>query len=120
MTLRTGRPKKVAPAQQRPPGRVWGLPITRLGRWAVSLAAAFVVLYAIDAALLMRVPAVAPWLRSLLTFYGIVMVLCGLAAGVLAVAALLGRRERSWLVWLTLLPAALIILLLLAEVLAQR
>ena len=58
-------------------------PATRLGWWSVALAAAFAVMFIINAAVFMRLPE-APWQHIVLPFYGIAMLLCGLAAGVTA------------------------------------
>jgi hypothetical protein len=43
------------------------------------------------------------------------MLLCGLAAGILGLIAVIRKNERSWLVWLTLLPGLLVLFLLLGE-----
>jgi hypothetical protein len=76
----------------------WRRPGTRLGWWAFGLAAAFVVMFIINAAVFM--PGLAPeqWNRVLLPVYGISMGLCGLAAGVVGSIAVIRRHERSWLV----------------------
>jgi hypothetical protein len=54
-------------------------------------------------------------LAGLLPFYGILMLLCGLVAGIVGGPAVIRQHERSWLVWLTLLPGLLVLLLLLGE-----
>jgi len=89
-------------------------PATRLGRWSVALAAAFVVMFIINAAVFMRLPE-APWQPSVLPFYGIAMLLCGLAAGVTAALAVVRQGERSWLVWLPLLPCLFVLFLVVGE-----
>jgi hypothetical protein len=91
-------------------------PATRLGRWAVALAAAFAVMFIINAAVFMRL-AEAPWQHIVLPFYGIAMLLCGLAAGVAAAIAIVRKGERSWLVWLPLLPCVLVLFLVVGELL---
>lgn len=76
---------------------LWQRPRTRLGRWAVGLAAAFVVLFAINAAVLMQRSQDIPdggWMQILLAAYGICMMLCGLAAGIVALIAVVRRHER--------------------------
>lgn len=83
-------------------------PGTRLGWWAVGLMAAFVVMYIITMAVIaLRL--------SLPPVYGIFMLLCGLAAGIVGLVAITRQHEHSWLVWLTLLPGAFVLFLLLGE-----
>lgn len=101
----------------------WQRPHTRLGWWSLRLAALFVVLFVINSAVFMplsQYPANEWWMHTYLPFYGIFMLLCGLAAGVSALLAVTRAHERSWLVWLTLLPAAFVLFLLLGEFLAPH
>ena len=70
--------------------RVLSLPKTRLGWWSVGLAATFVVLLIFG--------------YNVLPLYGIVLLFSGLCNGVVSLIALLGRHERSVLVWLAMLP----------------
>jgi hypothetical protein len=56
----------------------------------------------------------------LLPFYGIFMMLCGLAAGVLGLIAVIRKHEHSWRVWLTILPGAFVLLFVLGEFLAPH
>ena len=95
-------------------------PSTKLGRWSVALAATFVVLFIINSAVFMRLTQEAPWQQALLPFYGFAMLLCGLGAGIAGLIAVVRRHERSWLVWLTLLPGLLVIFLLLGELLVPH
>jgi hypothetical protein len=93
-------------------------PVTPLGRWAVGLAATFIVLFTINSVVFMPLFQYAPegGLRQvLLPIYGIFMMLCGLAAGPVGLLAILRQHERSWMVWLTLLPAAFVIVFLAGE-----
>jgi hypothetical protein len=62
----------------------------------------------------------APWRHIVLPFYGILMILCGLAAGIVGLIALIRQHERSWLVWLTILPGAFVLFLLLGEFLVPH
>jgi peptidoglycan/LPS O-acetylase OafA/YrhL len=55
------------------------------------------------------------WKATLLPFYGIFMLACGFAAGILALIAIIWRRERSWPVWFALLPGLFVLILLLGE-----
>lgn len=89
-------------------------PNTRTGWWAVGLMVGFLILFMINSVVWMRLPET-EWGPVVLPFYGIFMLLVGLAAGVVGLIALLQKRERSWLVWLTILPAAFVILMLLGE-----
>jgi len=95
-------------------------PSTRLGWWAVGLAAAFVVMWIINATVFMPTTVLIPWRQAVLPFYGIFMMLCGLAAGIVGLIAVVRRRERSWLVWLTLLPGLFALFVLLGELLVPH
>jgi hypothetical protein len=74
----------------------------------------------INSAVFMRLPGNAPWQHNVLPFYGIFMLLCGLAASVIGLVAIIRRHERSWLVWLALLPGASVLFLLLGEFLVPH
>jgi hypothetical protein len=118
------KPVSDFPASASPPDLpLWQLffrrPSTRLGWWSVGLAATFVALYIISAAFFWRMPGDVSW-RPLLIFYGIAMLLCGLAAGIVGLIAVIRQRERSWLVWLTMLPGLQVLLLLLGEFLVPH
>jgi hypothetical protein len=95
-------------------------PSTRLGWWAVGLAIAFVVMSFINSAVFMRLSVDVPWRQTILPFYGIFMMLCGLAAGVVGLIAIIGRHERSWLVWLTILPGVSALLFIMGEFLVPH
>jgi hypothetical protein len=102
---------------------LWKRPATRLGWWAVRLAAAFLVLFIINSAVFMPLGQYAPetwWRQTLLPFYGIFMLLCGLAAGIIGLIAVVRQHERSWLVWLTILPGAFVLFLVLGEFLVPH
>ena len=95
-------------------------PHTKLGRWAVGLGILFVVLFLINSFVFMPTSSDAPWRQVVLPFYGIFMLLCGLAAGIIGLVAVIRRHERSWLVWLTLLPGLLVLFLVLGEFLVPH
>ena len=57
----------------------------------------------------------APWQPIVGPFYSIAMLLCGLAAGVTATIAVVREGERSWLVFLPLLPALFVLFLVVGE-----
>jgi len=76
-------------------------PRTKLGWWAVGLAIASILL----------VPA---W--SFLPGGAWAGFICGLAGAIVGLIALIRHRERSWAIWLTLLPGLNVIVFLLAEI----
>jgi hypothetical protein len=59
----------------------------------------------------------APWRHVILPFYGIFMLLCGLGSGLIGLIAVIREHERSWLVWLMILPGLFILFLLAGELL---
>jgi len=93
----------------------WRRPGTRPGWWAVGLGLAYGVLSLINSAVFMRLSEDLPWRQTVLPIYGIVMLLCGLAAGLVGAIAIIRQHERSWLVWLTVLAGALVVAFLLGE-----
>jgi hypothetical protein len=66
-----------------------GMPRTGLGWWAVGLSAAFVVMFILAA-------------NNIVPLSGLLLMLCGLVAGILDLRAVISNHERSWLVWLML------------------
>lgn len=76
------------------------VPQTRLGWWAVGFAAAGILL-------------VFAW--SILPGGAWLGFLCELAGGILALIAIVRNRERSWLVWLSILPMINVFVFVLAE-----
>lgn len=82
------------------------LPATQVGRWAGALAFAFAGLVTLwlAASKVHSDPAMAVTLSALR-----LAPLCGGAAAVLALTALLTRHERSWLVWLGLVPGVVML-----------
>ncbi len=109
-----------APGAPGRSGRVFSVPTSRLGWWSVGLGAAFAVLFLINSFVFMPSTIVIPWREVILPFYGVGMLLCGLAAGIVGLIAVIRRRERSWLVWLMLLPGILVLALLLGEFLVPH
>ena len=95
-------------------------PTTRPGWWAVGLAITFVVMNIVNSAVFMRLPEDVSWRRTVLPFYGIFMILCGLAPLVLALIAIIRNHERSWLVWFTLVPGVSTFLFILGEFLVPH
>ncbi|HET7270445.1 MAG TPA: hypothetical protein VFI90_05095 [Rubrobacter sp.] len=91
---------------------VLSLPGTRLGWYSVGLAATFVVLFIVNAAVLLPAPGVVAWREALV---GIALLLCALGGEVAALIALVRRHERSALVWLAMLPGLFVLFLLIGE-----
>ncbi len=120
MKTTSGLPAAPAPAGH-PSGQPFlRRPSTRLGRWAVGLAATFAVLFLINSFVFMPAQVSVPWGQVLLPFYGIAMLVCGLAAGLTGLIAVTRRHERSWLVWPSLLPGLFVVFLLLGEFLVPH
>ena len=86
----------------------------------MGLGILFVVLFLVNSFVFMPTSSDAPWRQVILPFYGIFMLLCGLAAGIIGLVAVIRRHERSWLVWLTLLPGLLVLFLVLGEFLVPH
>jgi len=116
----SGLPVSVPTSDKPLRRRILGRPSTRLGWWSVGLAATFVVLFIINSTVFMPSTVDAPWRQVVLPFYGIIMMLCGFAAGVVGLIAVIQKHERSWLVWLTILPGLFVLLFVLGEFLAPH
>jgi hypothetical protein len=84
------------------------------------LAATFVVLFIINSTVFMPSTVQMPWRQAVLPFYGIATLSCGLAAGIIGLIAVIRRHERSWLVWLTMLPALMVLFFVLGEFLVPH
>ena len=79
---------------------LWQRPSTRLGWWAVGLAVASIVLN---------------FAWSILPGGAILGFICGLVGGVLALIAVIRQHERSWLVFLSILPMFSVLFFILGE-----
>ena len=93
---------------------VWHRPTTRLGQWAVGLMVTFIILFILNSAVMMNLPENLRWQPALIA-YGFAMLLCGFAAGVAGLIAVIKRNERSWLVWVTVLPMVFVLFLVIGE-----
>jgi len=120
MTTDSGLPVSAPPSGQPSRRRILRWPSTRLGWWSVGLAAAFVILMTINSAVFMRLPEDITWRVTVLPFYGIFMLLCGLAAGIVGLIAVIRQHERSWLVWLAILPGLFVLVFILGEFLVPH
>ena len=122
MNTDSGLPASAPPPSQPLWRRILGWPSTRVGWWSVGLAATFTVLFTINSTVIMpstvEAPE-APWQQAL-PFYGIAMMLCGLTAGIVGLIAVIRRHERSWLVWLTILPGLFVLIFVLGEFLVPH
>ena len=94
---------------------VW--PVTRLGWWAIGLVALYAVLSILNTAVFMRVTFSEQVTRTVLPYYGIFMILCGLAGAIIALVAIIRKKERSILVWICLLPGLFVLFLVFGELL---
>lgn len=93
----------------------WQRPRTRLGWWAVGLVIVYSMLSILNTSVFMRLPEDVAWRQTVLPFYGIFMILCGLAAGVVGLLAILRFQERSWMVWLSVLAGGTVLVFVLGE-----
>lgn len=85
-------------------------PVTRLGKWAFILSAAWGLLNIVSTSLLTRLNSDPTWTETVLPVYTLLMVATGLAAGICGLVAIIRNHERSWLVWLSLVVGLLAIL----------
>ncbi len=80
------------------------MPHGRLAWWAVGLGILFTALFF-------------SIVTGIIHFAGFLTMMLGVAAGILTLLALIWKGERSWLVWLMLLPGLFAILFTLGEIL---
>jgi hypothetical protein len=113
-------PVRTPPAEPPLKQRFLGWPATRLGWWSVGLGAAYFVLSTINTFVFMPSKVEIPGREVILPFCGIFMLLCGLAAGVTGLVAVIWRRERSWIVWLTMVPRVFVLFLVIGEFLVPH
>jgi hypothetical protein len=102
---------------------LWLRPTTRLGRWAVGIAALFIVLFLVNAQVFVPVASgalAAAWQQALLPYFGVFVMLCAVLAGIIGLIAVIRQHERSWLVWLTILPLVFVLILVLGELLVPH
>ena len=90
-------------------------PHTKLGWWAVRLGITFIVLFLINSFVFMPSSSDAPWRHTILPFYGIFIILCGLATGGASLTAIIRQHERSWILWTMILPGAMMLFFVLGE-----
>jgi hypothetical protein len=117
MNSDSGLPENTSPTGSR---IVLRRPCTRFGWWSVALGITFVVLFIINSTVFMPSTVDAPWRQVILPFYGIAMLSCGLAAGIVGLIAVIRQHERSWLVWLAILPGLFALFFVLGEFLVPH
>jgi hypothetical protein len=118
--LKTDVNENLSESPQPAKGRFFGRPITRPGWAAGGLMITFGILFLINSFVFMPPGTNALFPRTFLIFYGIFMILCGISAGIVGLIALIRNHERSWLVWLAVLPGAFVLFLLLGELLVPH
>ena len=100
--------------------RLLSLPTTKLGRWSMWLAVAFIVMFAINSVFIGAFgtstnEAVDAFSRTVMPFYGIGLLMVGVSAGAIGLISIIKDHERSWVAWATLLPLAFVLVLLIGE-----
>jgi hypothetical protein len=90
-------------------------PHAQLGWWSVWLEVVFIVMFIINIVVLSLVTDETFWRGSILPFYAITMLLCGLAGGVVGLVTVIRQHERSYLIWLAILTGLFVLLLVLNE-----
>jgi peptidoglycan/LPS O-acetylase OafA/YrhL len=103
-----------------PENRLFSLPATRLGRWSMWLAVAFIVMFAINSVFVGALgtstnETLDAFSRTVMPFYGIGMLILGASAGAVGLISIIKDHERSWVAWATLLPLAFVLFLLIGE-----
>ena len=120
MKPETEIPASTQPQSQTLKQRILSMPSTRLGWWSVGLAFIFAALFSINSMVFMPGQVFVPWREVLLPFYGILMMACGLAAGIVSLIAVIRHHERSWIVLLPILFGLMMLFLLLGEFLVPH
>ncbi|MFC2064599.1 hypothetical protein ACFLXB_05850 [Chloroflexota bacterium] len=100
--------------------RFFSKPVTRPGWWSVWLTVVFFLLNFINATFLMGRTRDVPWRTTIMPYYGGLLMVCGLIGGFLGLLAVTRERERSWMVWISILLGLLIFLFLIAEFVFPR
>jgi hypothetical protein len=93
--------------ETNPRGKFLELPRTKLGWWTVGLGLLFVVLFLAVS-------------NSLIPFPGSLTIAIGVAAGTLDFLAIFWKQERSWLIWLMLVPGLFAIMFAMGEILSPH
>jgi heme/copper-type cytochrome/quinol oxidase subunit 3 len=107
-------------AAASPASRFLALPASRVGRLAAAFEVLFALLFALNVVLFAPAVVPPPGSEILLPAMAVAMVGAGIAAGVASLLAVIRHRERSWLLWLALLPATLLLVFLVGELVAPH
>lgn len=96
------------------------LPVTTLGTWSMWLAAAFIVGFMINSAMVGVIGtstnvAVNDFSQTYMPYWGITLFAVGFAAGVVGLVAILKDKERSIVTLLTLIPTLFVVMFLIGE-----
>lgn len=94
----------------------FGMPSTRAGWWSMRLAVVFVVMFVANV-LIFSFADEELWRQTALPFYAPLMLLCGLAGGIVGIIAVTRWREHSSLVWLSILLGLFVLLIVVNELL---
>ena len=100
--------------------KVFARPISNVGWWSVGLGAGFVALLLVNLIVFMPSTGIITWREVILPFFAGGMLLCGLAAGIVALISVVRRGERSWMVLLILLAGLMLLVFLLGELLVPH
>ena len=84
-------------------------PSTKLGRWSVALLATFAAFFIINSMVF------TPWIVEVPWWQAFAALSFGLAAGIVGLIAVIRRHERSWLVWLAMLPGLTMVVFAVSE-----
>ncbi len=113
----SGVPGSATTSHQPLMTRILGWPSTRIGWRSIWLGVAFMILWIINSMVLMPFSAALHLGPLFHSSFSILMLLCGLAAVVVGLIAIIIRHERSWLIFLAILPSLFVFLSLLIELL---
>ncbi len=113
----SGVPGSATTSNQPLMTRILGWPITRIGWWAIWLGVAFMILLIIKSMVLQPFSTALHLSPLVHSSFSILMDLCGLAAVFVGLFAIIVRHERSWLLFLAILPSLYVFISLLIELL---
>jgi hypothetical protein len=100
--------------------RILGWPSTKLGWWSILLIAIYEIILLLNNSIYLNLPDGVSWRETLLPVYGIIMMIIGLAAGIVGLIAVARRHERSLLVWITIVIGLYSLLFLIGDFLLPQ
>lgn len=92
-----------------------GWPVSKIGKIAAWLLLTFLIMFLINGLMFMPLFDGIPYQEKVLPYYGIVMLMTGAASGIAGLIAKLKFSDRSWVVWLSIIPVIFVLFLLLGE-----